>query len=353
MLKNFWKTKLSFLERRHVVSGLKLQRLVKNRIGSPVIYDVFVTAKNCSVCVIAPYYSHSNFLDSTCDFENRGEHDSVPAVIVDEPERGCLIALYPLPESMRSSDTLKVSIQKKKKLLYQGTLPNIISQPKKYALSITTLIKYEAQFMAEWIDHHLRVGVEHFYIYDNNAENDSPIRKAVESYIKKGIATYIQWPYPYKLYNYKLKPFWPEDSHYYTQIPQIHHALYKYAHETEWLLSCDVDEYFYAPGESDMKSVIREYKEKSALQISGYFFDGTAQEVKEASSRGVMVSFQRSEKEPTSPKKMILNTARTVATSIHEIIGYEVAMPVSPDRLRFNHYRALGWKGRIESEPAI
>ncbi|MDE2038212.1 MAG: glycosyltransferase family 92 protein [Patescibacteria group bacterium] len=333
---------------RYFVVGMKIPRLVRNLSAGPVIFDVFITAKGRSVCAIAPYFSKNAFLGSACSFDG-SEARAVPVSFVEEPESSCLIALYPIPEHMEEAPVLGLSIRRKGKPIYEGLVRNIRIPPKKHLLSITTLIKYEAAFVPEWIEHHSKIGVEHFYIYDNNAAGgSSPIREAVGRYVQEGLVTYIPWPYPYRLYDYRLKPFWPEDAHFYTQISQIHHAIYRFAHETEWLLACDVDEYFHPARGGGIKASLESFRKAPAIQVSGYYVDGTADELRKAAEDGVVVSFKRREKEPTSPKKLIINTAEARAVSIHEILEGKPAIPISPTEIYFDHYRALGWKKRLD-----
>lgn len=42
----------------------------------------------------------------------------------------------------------------------------------KQFLAVCVIIKNEARYLAEWIVYHQLVGVDHFYIYDNNSEDD-------------------------------------------------------------------------------------------------------------------------------------------------------------------------------------
>ena len=315
----------------------------------PIIYDIFMTKKNNSVCVIAPYYSKSAFVGSVCIFDEfTSDNQKVPVVIVDEPEQSCLIVLYNIPKQVLDhKKEFNIKIKKGKKILCKKVI-NYIGEVKQFhTLSISTLVKYEAEYLAEWIEYHLRVGVEHFYIYDNN-NIDTSVKNVVTKYVEKGIVTYIPWPYPYKLYNYYLKPFWPVDSHFYTQISQMHHALYKFAYETKWILACDVDEYFYSPKGENLLSVISNYSNDIALQISGYLFGGTVDDLARVKEKGVIKSFLRSELIPTSAKKLIINTARTETYSIHDILKGGTVTIVAKNEIIFNHYRALGWKGRVD-----
>jgi hypothetical protein len=100
-----------------------------------------------------------------------------------------------------------------------------------------------------WMEYHIAIGIEHFYIYQDNrdaVENDD-LQQWCQPYIDKGLVTLIQYPYQDLVCNAT------EDIH-----EQLHHrtvrmgqlvglnaGLRRYQEETEWLAHWDVDEYLY------------------------------------------------------------------------------------------------------------
>lgn len=93
----------------------------------------------------------------------------------------------------------------------------------KYYLGICAIFKNEAQFLKEWIEFHLLIGFDHFYLYNNNSEDN--YLSILAQYIEKGIVTLIEWPdTPGQLSAYK---------HWYTT----------YRHESKWISFLDIDEF--------------------------------------------------------------------------------------------------------------
>ena len=43
---------------------------------------------------------------------------------------------------------------------------------KKYRISICGIFKNEAPFLKEWIEFHEMIGIEHFYLYNNNSDDN-------------------------------------------------------------------------------------------------------------------------------------------------------------------------------------
>ena len=42
----------------------------------------------------------------------------------------------------------------------------------KYQVSLCLIFKNEAPFLKEWLDYHLTIGVSHFYLYNNNSDDN-------------------------------------------------------------------------------------------------------------------------------------------------------------------------------------
>lgn len=60
-------------------------------------------------------------------------------------------------------------------------------KPKDY-VSILATIKNEAPYIKEWIEYHRMIGVDRFYIYDNDSTDN--IKEVLKDYIKSGIVIY-------------------------------------------------------------------------------------------------------------------------------------------------------------------
>ena len=95
---------------------------------------------------------------------------------------------------------------------------------KKYRISICGIFKNEAPFLKEWIEFHEMIGVEHFYLYNNNSEDNYD--EILRSYIDRGLVTLIDWPYNQ------------------AQMKAYKNFYETYRHETQWVSFLDIDEFF-------------------------------------------------------------------------------------------------------------
>lgn len=61
----------------------------------------------------------------------------------------------------------------------------------KYNIAICAIFKNEAPFLREWVEYHLLIGVEHFYLYDNFSDDN--FKEILQPYLDDGSVTLIDW----------------------------------------------------------------------------------------------------------------------------------------------------------------
>ena len=112
---------------------------------------------------------------------------------------------------------------------------SVLSQPKKYNLSICAIFKNEGRYIKEWIEYHRLVGVDHFYLYSNNTSDRS--LNVLKPYIKKGLITLVNWPGLFSDVSEEETYKWALS----TQIAAYENAIhYKALNETKWLTIVDI-----------------------------------------------------------------------------------------------------------------
>lgn len=61
-----------------------------------------------------------------------------------------------------------------------------------YNLAVVSIMKNEGPYVKEWLDYHLLAGVDHFFIYNNDSEDNQS--EVIQPYIDAGLVTYIDYP---------------------------------------------------------------------------------------------------------------------------------------------------------------
>lgn len=114
-----------------------------------------------------------------------------------------------------------------------------------YKLVFATNFKAENPYLQEWIEYHLLVGVDHFYLYDQDGGEDA--RKILAPYERAGLVSRHSWTH------YDGTRFDGPTRFY--QINKNHlafaHCARNYRHTAEWMMKIDVDEFLYPPAGDD------------------------------------------------------------------------------------------------------
>lgn len=146
-------------------------------------------------------------------------------------------------------------------LFFFGGLSAAPPASPKYKLSIASVFQNEGPWMREWIEYHRIVGVEHFYLYNN--ESTDNFMEVLAPYIDAGLVTLIDWP-DIDRANWPNYPYvWVDKTH----APAYKHACVERAKETEWLAMIDLDEFMVPAHDDTMLQVLDRHSDASAITL--------------------------------------------------------------------------------------
>jgi hypothetical protein len=91
-------------------------------------------------------------------------------------------------------------------------------------LAVVAIVKNEAPYIVEWIEYHKIIGVEKFYIYDNDSTDGLP--EILRKYIESGEVVYHIW---HELQIHQMKVY--------------NTAIKKHRNESRWMAFIDIDEF--------------------------------------------------------------------------------------------------------------
>jgi hypothetical protein len=118
---------------------------------------------------------------------------------------------------------------------------------KKHDVSICAIFKNESQYLREWIEFHIVIGVDHFYLYNNNSTDN--FQCVIDEYIKTGVVTLIDWPYNQ------------------AQIEAYLDCIDKYRDETNWIGFIDIDEFVIPKKDHTIISLLKKYRDYPAVLL--------------------------------------------------------------------------------------
>ena len=199
-------------------------------------------------------------------------------------------------------------------------------------LSIVSIAKNEGKYLKEWIDYHSLVGVEKFYIYDNNSSDDT--KSVLEPYIAKGIVEY---------------KFFPGDKR---QMPAYHEAIDNYKNKSKWIAFIDLDEFIVPVENETVADFLRIIPENVRQLLAGWMIYGSSGF--ETSPEGLVIENYKYHMEENYDfqVKAIINprfVAEFNTPHFAEMAGITVdenlnkitklpGWPLPKDKIRINHY---------------
>ena len=123
----------------------------------------------------------------------------------------------------------------------------------KIDLAICAIVKNEAPYIKEWIEYHKMIGVQKFYIYDN--ESTDNLLSVLAPYIYRGLVEYTQI------------------EGYAKQLVAYNECLEKCRENVKWLAYIDLDEFIVPVKGYSLAKVLKEYEEFPGIGINWVMYD--------------------------------------------------------------------------------
>ncbi|MHC1480554.1 glycosyltransferase family 92 protein [Frateuria aurantia] len=141
----------------------------------------------------------------------------------------------------------------------------------RFGLTICAIFKDEAAYLREWLDFHLLMGVEHFYLYDNGSLDQS--QEAVAPYVAKGQVTLYAWP---------RRP---------GQLEAYNHCVFTHRHDCDWMACIDIDEFLFSPQARPLPEVLAAYADHPGVGVNWVMFGSSGHREKPVG--GVLENYRR------------------------------------------------------------
>lgn len=129
----------------------------------------------------------------------------------------------------------------------------------KHYLSVVVSYKMEQCNLLEWLEYHIHVGVNHFYIY-NNDDNPKLSDRLMRPYVEEGYVTNIHSARMFR------KPVWSRQS------DANLDAISRFGQNTRWMALLDMDEFLYPVVDPTVSEALRRYHDCPSLAVSYYCF---------------------------------------------------------------------------------
>jgi hypothetical protein len=195
-------------------------------------------------------------------------------------------------------------------------------------LSVGAIFRNESHSIVEWIEHYLLHGVEHFYLIDDESDDDSC--KLIDPYIKRNIIT---------LFSAKWEKYLGR------QHDMYNHYILPLLNESKWLLMLDIDEYMWSPHSVDLRWVLKYCEHFAQIQVEHTLFGSSGHKTQ---PKSIVACFTRRSSEsptinPGSRKYFVNSTFKFSSLNIHRVTfvnkeDSEERNLLLNDYFRLNHY---------------
>ena len=210
-----------------------------------------------------------------------------------------------------------------------------------YDLGVVSIMKNAAPYVEEWLNYHLLAGADHFFIYDNESEDN--FKEILQPYIDAGLVTYIFYP--------GNRPL----------MAAYNDAIDNFKFECRYMTFVDDDEFILPRENVSITEVADDFlvdnPDCASLEFPWVFYGSSGQD-KADYSRGVLERFKRRASQESKSVKSILNPRRVdYMWSPHFAIfqkGYEHINQSALDKLNvpfkiadkivMNHYHTKSWE---------
>ena len=148
--------------------------------------------------------------------------------------RDCCVIAVDCERHSSWSDGRPVTVGKNDNHVFPSTAylhSALMSRPSgpKYSFCAMTQVRDAAKFVPDWVSYHRRIGIDHFYIFDNNS---------TEAYAQDPDVEYISFP-------------WRK-----SQFQALMYGVQMTRSRCQWLAVLDVDEFIYPQGAETVPSIV-------------------------------------------------------------------------------------------------
>jgi hypothetical protein len=208
----------------------------------------------------------------------------------------------------------------------------------RYELTACMKFKNAARFLPEWIEFHQLVGFDHFYLYNNNSNDDYV--EALAPYLDEKSVTLYEWP---------DTPAFPKADE---------HCVAQHRREARWIAFLDDDEFLFPSRGENVRKILKRYHQYPALAVHWLMF-GSSRHVQRPKGL-VLENYLLRAKQVSPIIKSIVNPRRIAAPANTHHWLYQNghiapdeneqpvetahSLPATAEVLRINHY----WSKSLE-----
>ncbi len=154
-------------------------------------------------------------------------------------------------------------------------------------LSVCLLYKNHAPYLREWIEFHRLVGVDRFFLYDNESSDEH--EEVLSPYVERGIVELQTWPSPPPS---RRMQYWGLRA-------AFNDCVARHLDDSRWIAFIDIDEFLFSPTGRQLTDVLKGFEQFSGVEVSSLEFGPSGHETKPA---GLVIESYLRRRSYTSPE---------------------------------------------------
>lgn len=209
-----------------------------------------------------------------------------------------------------------------------------------YEISIVAIFQNEAPYLREWIEYHRLIGVDHFWLYNDNSKDDW--NSVLQPYIDEGVVEFCDWSFGRK----------EGKSWFHIQTSAYKDGLKKALGKTRWVALIDADEFILPMQNRSLKECLeKHYKAASAIHITWRQFGTGGVYLKEGQSQ-LFHLINCAEK--SYPDNAVGKTMLRVEDALIDTLNHVNFCPLKPGALYFDgDGNPIKMKGGEQEKPSL
>lgn len=221
------------------------------------------------------------------------------------------------------------------------------SVPTSCYLAICAIAKDEGDYFREWVEWHRKLGVEKFYIYDNESTDNT--KEVLAPYIESGLVEYTFLPGERKqLFSYDV-------------------CLEKHRLEARWIAFIDLDEFIVPIKDKAIPDFLKRFEDFPVVEINWLVYGSSG--IKEKKEGNVIERFRKHSlpdhrfnrlvKSIVNPRRVFTMTGCHEAARISGKAADSHGVPIRTnfrdrepqhDVIRINHYAVRSYEEFVEKQ---
>lgn len=190
-----------------------------------------------------------------------------------------------------------------------------------HRLGVLAIMKNESHLIEEWIEHNLWIGADRIFLIDNGSTDDTIAR--LKPWLDRGQVELVVYPEQHR-----------QVQHYWTAINE-----FRLAERCEWLLNCDIDEFFFCKSGESLADFVTRQTRFDVIYVNGAIFGTSGHASQPASVRAELT--MRTPRLSRFTKCIFRPSVPTKASDldVHFIWNTPRGRSLIANRdLQFNHY---------------